>query len=191
MWTFLKSLLNLLQHCFCIMFFGHKSRGISASQRGIPGFPYLLHRKAKSEPPGNQKSLEVVFKPLTCTKVIQKKRERERPWCGSETAHSPLRKIIPCFQSCVDPQQISDLSSTLFFNQVSVFKGYQKPLSENPDKLLRSCSADFLNVRFQAWSKFKHSHWNLWSGQRKWNGEQRFKNGNLETALCTTATLSS
>ena len=46
MWTFLKSLLNLLQYFFCFMvcFFGHEACVILASQPGIK--PSCLARSA-------------------------------------------------------------------------------------------------------------------------------------------------
>ena len=43
---FLKSLLNLLQCCFCFMFFGYKARGMLAPQPGIE--PMLPELEAKS-----------------------------------------------------------------------------------------------------------------------------------------------
>ena len=45
---FLKSLLNLLQYCFCFMFwfFGHEACGILAPNQGSN--PHSLHWKAKS-----------------------------------------------------------------------------------------------------------------------------------------------
>ena len=48
MWPFLKSLLSLLQHCFCFMFwfFGQEAYGIQAPQPGIEPAP--PHWKAKS-----------------------------------------------------------------------------------------------------------------------------------------------
>ena len=44
MWTLLKSLLNLLQHCFCFMFwlFGQKACGMLGPQPGIKPVPPAL-----------------------------------------------------------------------------------------------------------------------------------------------------
>ena len=52
---FLKSLLNLLQYCFCFMFqfFGHKACGILAPSPGIePTSPALKSEVLTSGPPG-------------------------------------------------------------------------------------------------------------------------------------------
>ena len=48
MWAILKSLLNLLQYCFCFLFcfFGHEVCGISASDQGSNLYP--VHWKARS-----------------------------------------------------------------------------------------------------------------------------------------------
>ena len=59
---FLKSLLNLLQYCFCSMFwfFGHEACGILAPQPGIkPASPALEGEVLTTGPPG--KSLCVLF----------------------------------------------------------------------------------------------------------------------------------
>ena len=44
MWIILKSLLNLLQYCFCLIFWfcGHKSHGILVPQQGIEPTPPAL-----------------------------------------------------------------------------------------------------------------------------------------------------
>ena len=44
MWAIFKSLLNLLQYFFCLMFwfFGRKACGISASQMDIKSTPFAL-----------------------------------------------------------------------------------------------------------------------------------------------------
>ena len=46
-WTIFKSVLNLLQYCFCFMFyfFGHKANGILTPQPGIQPTPFLLEDK--------------------------------------------------------------------------------------------------------------------------------------------------
>ena len=59
--TFLKSLLHVLQHCFCVTFWfsGHKAYWILAAQPGIEPDP--LPRKAKSLPQDCQGSPNIVF----------------------------------------------------------------------------------------------------------------------------------
>ena len=55
MWTLLKSLLNLLQYCFCFMFwlFGQKACGIFGPQPEIkPAPPALEGEVLTTGPPG-------------------------------------------------------------------------------------------------------------------------------------------
>ena len=55
MWTLLKSLLNLLQHCFCFMFwlFGQKACGMLGPQPGIKPAPLALEGEVLTTgPPG-------------------------------------------------------------------------------------------------------------------------------------------
>ena len=55
MWTLLKSLLNLLQYCFCFMFwlFGQKACGILGPQPEIkPAPPALEGEVLTTGPPG-------------------------------------------------------------------------------------------------------------------------------------------
>ena len=74
MWTisFLKSLLNLWQCCFCFMFwfFGHEACGILAPQTGIKPAPAALEGEVLTTGPP-KKSLELHFlaNELTC-KVV-------------------------------------------------------------------------------------------------------------------------
>ena len=60
--SFLKSLLNLLQYCFCFMFrlFGHKTYRILGPRPGIEPAP--LHWKTKSQSLDSQGSPSVLFK---------------------------------------------------------------------------------------------------------------------------------
>ena len=53
MWTifFLKSLLNLLQYCFCLMFLDHEACGILASQPEIEPTPSTLENKGLTTGP--------------------------------------------------------------------------------------------------------------------------------------------
>ena len=62
MWIILKSLLNLLQYCFCLIFwyFGHKSHGILVPQQGIEPTPSALESEVLTTgSPG--KSLLLIF----------------------------------------------------------------------------------------------------------------------------------
>ena len=64
MWTILKSLLNLLQYCFCFMFwfFGHEACGISAPQPGIEPTPPTLQGKVfTTGPPGKSPPLDILL----------------------------------------------------------------------------------------------------------------------------------
>ena len=66
MWTILKSLLNLLQYCFCFMFwfFVHEACGILAPQPGIEPTPAALEGEVLTTvPPG--KSLRRRYYPIS------------------------------------------------------------------------------------------------------------------------------
>ena len=73
MWTiFLKSLLNLLQYCFCIMFwfFGHEACGILAPQPGIePTLPALEVEVLTTGPPGKSLYIFLFFPSYTQSNI--------------------------------------------------------------------------------------------------------------------------
>ena len=60
---FLKSLLNLLQYCFCFMFrfSGHKSCGILAPQPGIEPTPPALEREVLTTGPPGKFPTTIIF----------------------------------------------------------------------------------------------------------------------------------
>ena len=72
MWTILKPLLNLLQYCFCFMFwsFGHEACRIMATPRGMePVLPALEGEVLTTGPPG--KSWPCVFEIARYTYLLK------------------------------------------------------------------------------------------------------------------------
>ena len=64
MWTiFLKSLLNLLQYCFCFMFwfFGPEACGILAPRTGIEPTPPALEGKVLATGPPGKSQGQLIF----------------------------------------------------------------------------------------------------------------------------------
>ena len=100
MWIILKSLLNLLQYCFCLIFcfFGHKSHGILVPQQGIePTPPALEGEVLTTGPPG--KSLFLIFGNGTTIFYLLslKTGNHLSDWFPSSQPHSQFQTIISIF----------------------------------------------------------------------------------------------
>ena len=69
MWIILKSLLNLLQYCFCSVFwhFGDEARGIWAPPPGMEPTPLLEDRVLNIGSPGRSLTHLIVVYPVLST----------------------------------------------------------------------------------------------------------------------------
>ena len=96
---FLKSMLNLLQHCFCFMlwFFGQEACGISAPWPGTE--PQPLHWKAKFNPglPGKSPDGGVDCRQLICRISLHVTCSRhcsfQEPFLVSAACENPLQLV--------------------------------------------------------------------------------------------------